>query len=63
MINFLMQNIGTIVVMLMVAAVLTLAVLKLYRDKKNGKSSCGCKCAGCPNSSVCNDGKNKNLSA
>lgn len=41
---------ATLIVGAAVSAVIFLAVRQLYRDKKNGKSSCGGNCAGCPNS-------------
>ena len=44
------------------AAVVTLIVMKLRKDKADGKSSCGCNCGCCPNSSLCRSGqKNKEL--
>ena len=42
------MNVGTLVVLLAVAAVVALIVFRLIRDKKQGKSSCGCNCADCP---------------
>lgn len=53
MLEFLSQNLATIIVSLILAAVVVLVVIKMYKDKKAGKSACGCKCSGCPNSSVC----------
>lgn len=57
MLEFFSQYIATIIVSLILAAVVVLVVIKLYKDKKAGKSACGCKCSGCPNSSVCHSGK------
>lgn len=60
MMDYLISNIGTIVVFLIIAAVVTLIVIKLRKDKAGGKSSCGCNCGCCPNSSLCRSGqKNK----
>ncbi len=53
MLNFIIQNIGTIVVLLVLAAVVSLVIYKLCSDKKKGKSSCGCNCGCCPNSQLC----------
>ncbi len=50
---------ATVIIALIVAAVLGLAVRKLYKDKKAGKLSCGCGCSNCPNSEFCH-GNNKN---
>lgn len=39
-----------------------LKTMKLRKDKADGKSSCGCNCGCCPNSSLCRSGqKNKEL--
>lgn len=59
MAEFLSENLATIIVSLILTAALILVVRKLYKDKKAGKSSCGCNCSGCPNSSVCHS-KNRN---
>ena len=53
MIEFLSANMGTIFVILILAAVVGMIILKLKKDKKSGKSSCGCGCGGCPNSALC----------
>lgn len=57
MLKFLSQNIATIVVALILASIVTLIVIKMHKDKKAGKSACGCKCTGCANSSVCHGNK------
>lgn len=57
MINFIIDNLGTIIVSAILASAVVLAIRKLYKDKKAGKSACGCKCAGCPNASMCHNGK------
>ncbi len=43
-------NIPTIAVCLVLAAIITLIVVKMVRDRKNGKCGCGCGCEGCPHS-------------
>lgn len=53
MINFLVNNIGTIIVSLIILIIVSLIIIKLVRDKKNGKSSCGCGCENCPNAGIC----------
>lgn len=57
MINFLINNIGTIIVGLIVLAVLALIVAKMIRDKKHGNTSCGCGCEHCQNSAYCHGTK------
>ncbi|CDD54430.1 MULTISPECIES: FeoB-associated Cys-rich membrane protein [Ruminococcus] len=46
-------NIGTILVLLIVCALVALVVRKMLRDRRKGKSSCGCNCGCCPNSGMC----------
>lgn len=57
--DFIKDNMGTIVVFLIVAAVIALIIFKLIRDRKNGKSSCGCGCESCANSKLCHGYKEK----
>ncbi len=51
--NWFAENIGTLAVAAVLIAVCVLAVRKLIRDKKKGRSSCGCGCASCPMSGTC----------
>ncbi|MDR1094132.1 MAG: FeoB-associated Cys-rich membrane protein [Clostridiales bacterium] len=44
------QNWGTLLIGLAVAGLVAFAVAKLARDRKKGKSSCGCNCEHCPKS-------------
>ncbi|MBR5975821.1 MAG: FeoB-associated Cys-rich membrane protein [Clostridiales bacterium] len=41
------DNLGTIVISLILAAVVALVIVKMVRDKMKGKSSCGCGCSNC----------------
>ena len=54
MLAFLKANIATIIVVLLVAAAVGFAIYIMIKNKKAGKSSCGCNCAGCPNAGSCN---------
>lgn len=45
--GFIAQNIGTIIVGLILLAVVALIVRKLVRDKRSGKGGCGCGCENC----------------
>ncbi len=56
MIDFIVNNIGSIVVGLVVLALLLLLTWKLISDKKKGKSSCGGACNCCPNAGLCHGG-------
>ncbi|MBR6308869.1 MAG: FeoB-associated Cys-rich membrane protein [Lachnospiraceae bacterium] len=53
MIEFLTQNIGTIVISAGLVAVVTLIIRSLINDKKKGKSTCGGNCGSCAGCSAC----------
>ena len=53
MLQGLIDNAGTIVVSLAVIAIVGLAIAKLYRDRKRGKSPCGCNCGCCSADRAC----------
>ena len=53
MLTWLSQNIGTIVVIAVLAVIFGLMIFSLIRDKKAGKTSCGGGCAGCANACYC----------
>ena len=53
MIQGIVENAGTIVVSLLLIGLATMAVIRLRKDKKQGKSSCGCDCGCCPMASSC----------
>ncbi|MBQ7644318.1 MAG: FeoB-associated Cys-rich membrane protein [Spirochaetales bacterium] len=44
---------GTAIVLLVLAALLSLIVLSMVRDRKAGKNSCGHKCGCCPMAGQC----------
>lgn len=47
------ENAGTIAVSLALIGVVAGIVAKLRRDRKKGKSSCGCDCGCCPMAGSC----------
>ena len=47
------ENAGTILISLALAGLVTLIVIRLRKDKKQGKSSCGCNCGNCPMAGSC----------
>lgn len=53
MLNFIIANGSTLVVGLGVVVLLASVTIKLIRDKRSGKSSCGGGCAGCPCNGSC----------
>ena len=56
MFEFLIANMGTIIVGAVVVLVVALIIFNMRKDKKQGKTSCGCSCNGCPNSQFCHGG-------
>lgn len=56
--QFIMENLATILVSLVIAAIVAVVIVKQVSDKRKGKSSCGCGCSGCPSASVCHETKN-----
>lgn len=47
MLDFLLANWGTLLVGALVLAAVLGVIIKMVRDKKQGKSSCSCGCGGC----------------
>lgn len=57
-----MPSIGTIVIFAIVALVLGLIIRSMIKNKKAGRSSCGCGCSTCAMNGQCHisaDGKKK----
>ena len=44
---WLTENLGTIIISLILLAVVATIIISMIRDRKKGKSSCGCDCAHC----------------
>ena len=57
MLHWISANLGTIVIAGVLLAVIVLISIQLIRDKKKGKSSCGCNCAHCAMHGSCHNGK------
>ena len=47
------MTLGTVIVFLVLAVVVILTVRRLRQDKKAGRNSCGCSCAGCALADKC----------
>lgn len=47
MFDWLVNNIGTILISICLLIIISLIIYKIIRDKKSGKSSCGCNCSNC----------------
>ena len=54
---WLMSNLGSIIIALVLAVIVALIIVKMLRDKKNGKSSCGCGCSNCAMKDSCHSNK------
>lgn len=57
MIGWIVANFSTIIVCAVLIAVLAAVISSMLRDKKKGKSSCGCGCANCAMSDTCHHEK------
>lgn len=51
--GFLNMNLPTVLVGSVVLLIVAAVIFKMAKDKKRGKSSCGCNCANCPSSGMC----------
>jgi len=51
--DFIISNIGNIVVALVLILLVCAVVRHMVKDKKSGKSSCGGGCKGCANAPYC----------
>ena len=47
MFDWIAQNLGTLLISSVLIAIVTSIIISLIRQKKRGKSSCGCNCAHC----------------
>lgn len=57
MLTWISENIATIIICAVLIAVVAAVIGKMVRDKKKGKSSCGCGCANCAMNGSCHSGK------
>ena len=53
MLHWISANLSTILITLVLIAIVVLIIRSLIRQKKQGKSSCGNGCKGCPMSGSC----------
>ena len=59
MLEFIKDNVGTIVISLILIGIFALIIKSMIREKKKGKSSCGCNCAHCAMTGACHTSKTK----
>lgn len=53
MLEWIGVNLGNIAVTAILAAAVILLIVKMIKDKKSGKSSCGCGCKSCAMKGKC----------
>lgn len=54
---FFSEYLSTIIIGAIVLAAVVLILVNMIKDRKKGKSSCGCGCANCPSSGMCHNSK------
>lgn len=57
------MNLSTVIVCLLLAAAVALIIRHLVRNKKAGRTSCGCGCANCALSDKCHQVSPQNLAS
>jgi len=53
MIRWIGENAGTIVGSIALIVLVAWIMIRMHKDRKQGKSSCGCNCGSCPMSGSC----------
>lgn len=57
MLAWITENIATIIICAVLIAVVAAIITGMVRNRKKGKSACGCGCAECPMSDTCHSDK------
>jgi len=58
LLNFISENIGSLIVGIIVFAIIILALIKVIRDKRSLSCSCGGNCSGCAGCGTCDMSNN-----
>ena len=53
MLQWIGENAGTVIVSIVLIALMTGIVIRMRKDRSQGKSSCGCNCGCCPMAGSC----------
>lgn len=53
MLEWLAANLANLVVLALLAVVVVLVIRSMIRNRKAGKSACGCDCGSCPSACTC----------
>lgn len=57
MLNWIIENIATIIVCAVLIVIVAAIIASMIRNKKQGKSACGCGCSSCPMGGSCHSKK------
>ena len=55
--QWLVNNLGSIVVVMALIAIVAAIIVHMIKQKRSGKGGCGCGCEGCANSGFCHPRK------
>lgn len=59
MLDFITNNLGTLIVGLILLVIVIIVLRSINKDKKNGKSTCGYGCEHCANAQYCHGNHQK----
>ncbi len=57
MLTWIKANLATVIISAVLIVIVAAIIVSIVKDKRRGKSSCGCKCASCPMSGSCHNKK------
>ena len=57
MLTWIKANLATVIISAVLIVIVAAIIISIVKDKRRGKSSCGCKCASCPMSGSCHNKK------
>lgn len=57
MLTWIKANLATVIISAVLLVIVAAIIVSIVKDKRHGKSSCGCKCASCPMSGSCHNKK------
>ena len=57
MLTWIKANLATVIISAVLLVIVAAIIVSIVKDKRRGKSSCGCKCASCPMSGSCHKKK------
>lgn len=59
MLAWIYQNLATIIISVIILAVVAAIIISMVRNRKKGKTACGCGCSNCPMSTSCHSRKSQ----